>query len=92
MSGTATFSVAATGATGFEWFFASNSLSDGGGITGATTNMLTLANVVQADAGNYFVSVSDSDGDSIDSNPATLTVECKLQSCPPDVQLLLCMW
>ncbi len=74
------FSVVAAGATAYEWHLDSTSLPNGGDITGATTDTLTIANAEQADAGDYFVRVFDSDG-FLDSNTVTLTVLCKFKSC-----------
>ncbi len=82
VSGNATFSVVVDTGPGntFEWFFGGNLLSDGNDIDGATTDTLTIMNVVQADAGNYFVRISNSPSEPVDSNPAILTVVCKLNN------------
>src|SRR5437868_471051 len=65
----ATFQVGVSSAPplAFQWYFNSGALS------GATTNELTIPNARPADAGNYFVTVSDSTG-SLTSQVATLTV------------------
>ncbi len=76
VSGTATFFVEASGATSFQWYVGENIISDGMNITGATTDTLTIMNVVEANEGNYSVRVSNG-GDTVDSDPATLTVVCK---------------
>lgn len=77
--GTATFGVTANGTAplGYQWqkFNGStwDSLSNGTGVSGATTATLTLTAVDAADAGQYRVVVSNTAG-SVTSNTATLTV------------------
>ncbi len=73
---TVTFFVVAEDVMKYEWYFGNVIFRNGKDVRGANTNILTLTNVVQADAGNYFARVSNSDG-SVDSYPATLTVVCK---------------
>jgi hypothetical protein len=65
----ATFTVAATGSgtLSYQWFFGNTAIS------GATSSTLTVSNVQAANAGSYFVTVSNSVG-SVNSNTATLTV------------------
>ena len=65
----ATFSVAASGAgpLSFQWY------SNGAPILGANGALLTLSNVQPAQAGSYWVAVSDSNT-SLTSSVATLTV------------------
>ena len=65
----ATFSVAATGTPplNYQW------LLGGTNISGATTNPLVLANVQSANAGNYFVVISNFAG-SVTSSAAALTI------------------
>jgi hypothetical protein len=72
---TATFSVGAYGAAPFtyQWYF--NGTSLGSSATGPT---LTLNNVGQSQAGTYWVVVGNSDGPSITSQPATLSVNPSL--------------
>jgi hypothetical protein len=53
-------------------------LNDGGNISGATTDTLTLNNVTAADAGTYVVVASSSSGTAT-SSPANLTVLSTLQ-------------
>lgn len=65
--GTASFTVAANNATGYQWFF------NGSLIGGATGASLSVNNAQAADAGNYHVVVSNSAG-SVASSPVTLTV------------------
>lgn len=66
--GSATFVVAAGGATTYQWYF------NGSPISGATAVSFTRSNVSAADAGSYFVVVTNAAG-SVTSNPATLTVQ-----------------
>ena len=73
---TVTFFVVAEDVMKYEWYFGNVIFRNGKDVRGATTNILTLTNVVQENADNYFVRVSNSDG-SVDSYPATLTVVCK---------------
>ncbi len=71
----ASFSAAATGGgLSYRWQKNGTNLSDGGGISGATTDTLTLTSVSMADAGDYRVRVSNSVG-TVTSNPAHLTVD-----------------
>lgn len=58
---TATFSVAPNGTPPFtyRWWKGTAPLSDGGNIAGASTAALTLSNVLAADAGSYFVGVTN---------------------------------
>jgi len=59
-----TFSVVATGThpLGYQWFKDGVALVDGGRLSGATTPSLTITNLFPADAGNYWVVVSNSYG------------------------------
>jgi hypothetical protein len=65
--GSASFSVTATGATGYQWTF------NGNNISGATGASYTLSSVTAANAGSYRVVVSNAAG-SLNSDTATLTV------------------
>jgi len=69
VGGSATFSVAASGAGPFtfQWFF------NGTFLPGATSSNLTLSNITTNQAGNYTVSVANAAG-SVVSSPAVLTV------------------
>src|SRR5207302_2063707 len=73
---TVAFSVTAvsTAPMSYAWFDNGTRLSDGGNISGASTAVLTLANVSGADAGDYVVVVTNVAG-SVTSSPARLTVE-----------------
>jgi hypothetical protein len=71
----APFTVTATGTNlTYLWKKNGNPLSDGGNISGATTNQLVVANIQPADAANYTVDVT-SNGTTITSNPAALTLK-----------------
>ena len=73
---TATFTVAVSGTTPYtyKWFKnATNALADGGNISGANSNVLTLTNVLAADAASYTVVVSNVVG-SLTSASASLVV------------------
>jgi hypothetical protein len=65
--GSASFSVTATGATGYQWTFNGSNI---GGATGATH---TITGVTAASAGSYRVVVSNGVG-SVNSDTVTLTV------------------
>ena len=71
----AKLSVAATGSAplGYQWFLNGTNVHDGGNISGATTSDLMLVNVLDAQAGNYYVVVSNFAG-TIASTSARLTV------------------
>ena len=73
--GTASFSVAAIGTPPFTYQWRRNgaNLSNGGNISGANSNTLSLSNVVQGDVGNYTVRVADSLS-SVTSSIAVLTI------------------
>ncbi len=78
---TATLTVSATGTGPFtyQWqkvysgSLTNGTLSDGTVIAGATASTLTLSNVQTAEAGNYFVTVTNGSG-SVQSSTVTLTV------------------
>ncbi|HTY88688.1 MAG TPA: immunoglobulin domain-containing protein [Candidatus Acidoferrum sp.] len=72
---TATFAVTASGTTPFsyQWQVNGTNLVEGGNISGATTNVLTLSNVQTNDAGIYTVIVTNPGG-SVTSSNALLTV------------------
>ena len=71
----ASFTVAAAGATALSYVWNKNGvpLSDGGRISGANTATLTIANLVAGDSGQYTVTVTDSAG-SVTSPAALLDV------------------
>ena len=74
-TGSAMFNVVAggTGPFTYEWRRNGNPLSDGGAISGATTDTLTI--LAATSEGSFHVVVSNSDG-STASNAAMLTVTC----------------
>jgi hypothetical protein len=71
----ASFSVTASGATPFtyQWKKGGVDLVDGGNISGATANILTLAAITRANEGSYNAGVTNLDGGSI-SSAGVLTV------------------
>ena len=71
----ATFRVTATGSVpiGYRWQKDGTNLTNGGRISGATSNVLTIAATVTNDEGGYSVSLSNIVG-SLTSPAATLTV------------------
>ena len=72
--GAATFTVTATGATGYQWRRGSTLLTDGGNISGALTDTLVIDPVSPADAGyDYNVAVANDCGNAY-SIFASLTV------------------
>jgi hypothetical protein len=70
-----TFTVQAAGSGGFSfrWRKGGEPLTDGGRITGASTNMLHISPTWMSDAGSYDVVVTNDCG-SVTSDPATLTL------------------
>ena len=72
---TALFSVTNSGsASAYHWFKnGTNLLSDGGKLFGATNTVLTITNVLGADAGSYSLVISNAAG-SVTSSPAYLAV------------------
>jgi uncharacterized repeat protein (TIGR03803 family) len=70
-----TFSVAAVGTRplGYQWLKDGTALSDGSNITGSQSNLLTLSNLQDSDAGDYSVVVTNVAG-SATSSTAELTV------------------
>ncbi|HXG46173.1 MAG TPA: CARDB domain-containing protein, partial [Methylomirabilota bacterium] len=73
---TATFSASAGGSIPlfYRWLFNGVPLNNGGRISGATSNVLTIASVQPADAGAYSLSVSNAAG-AVESQPAQLAVD-----------------
>jgi hypothetical protein len=71
----ATFHVTATGSVpiGYRWQKNGTNLTNGGRISGATSNVLTIAATITNDEGGYSVSLSNIVG-SLTSSTATLTV------------------
>jgi hypothetical protein len=82
---TASFTAVALGGLPlhYRWRKGATPLSDGGGISGATTDTLMVSNVFHDDAGSYSLIVSNSFG-SVTSAPATLVVVgFIIESVPP---------
>ncbi|HZM02958.1 MAG TPA: choice-of-anchor tandem repeat GloVer-containing protein [Candidatus Saccharimonadales bacterium] len=69
-NGTAKFSVTALGSAPlmYQWMMDSNALASGGAIPGATNNTLTIRPETLAEAGTYYVVVSNVYGSSTSSN------------------------
>ncbi|MCE5187283.1 MAG: immunoglobulin domain-containing protein [Planctomycetaceae bacterium] len=75
----AVLSVEAVNATDYQWYKDTVALSDGGNISGATTNTLTIAGVQLSNEGQYYCAVSNSDSPtSVNSN--TVWVEFARQT------------
>lgn len=75
LGGTAVFSVAVSGSAPFsyQWKKGGALLSDGGNVSGATSDTLTLSNLISGDATNYSVVITNIAG-SVTSSVATLTI------------------
>jgi hypothetical protein len=73
---TATFSATAGGSSPlhYRWLFNGAPLSNGARISGATSNVLSIASVLAGDAGAYSLSVSNAAG-ATQSQPAQLVVD-----------------
>ncbi|MCX6927263.1 MAG: immunoglobulin domain-containing protein, partial [Verrucomicrobia bacterium] len=65
--------VVGTAPLNYQWQLNGTNLSNGGRISGATSSVLSIANVQPSDAGNYTVSVANFLG-SVSSTPALLLV------------------
>jgi hypothetical protein len=72
LGGSATFNVVVASAAGYAWYKqgSASALTDGGGISGATTDTLQISNINGNDEGHYYCVVSGS----LSSRPARLTV------------------
>lgn len=71
----ATFSITASGAgLTYQWRKGTTNLSNGGNISGVTSETLTLTGISAADAGNYNCVISGACTPSVVSNNATLSV------------------
>ncbi len=75
VGGTAIFAVSAAGTAPFQyqWMLGTTALTDGVGIAGSQSNILTLTNAQYSEAGSYTVQVSNAGGSS-NSTPAILVV------------------
>ena len=87
---TATFTVAANGQAtlNYRWRYNGTNLSDGGGISGATTPELTVNTVLQSDEGDYSVAVSNSVGWAISSVVPLVVLDPPFITVPPLDQTL----
>ncbi len=85
---TVNFAVAANSTgLGYQWRRNGANLTNGAGISGATTTNLTLLGIIEASAGSYTAHVTNSAG-SVDSAPATLTVNDPFIAIQPASQSL----
>ena len=66
IGGTATFTATASPATSYQWLFNSSPLTNGNGISGATTATLTVANFNAAETGSYSVVATNNAASSSD--------------------------
>ncbi|HTY43421.1 MAG TPA: right-handed parallel beta-helix repeat-containing protein [Thermoanaerobaculia bacterium] len=75
----AVFTVTATGqpTLTYQWRKNGSPLSNGGTISGVTTNTLTISATVPGDTGSYDVVVTDGFGQSLTSSAAALTVNAR---------------
>jgi uncharacterized repeat protein (TIGR03803 family) len=73
----------------YQWQKNATNLIDGGNISGANTNTLTITGISDSDAATYLVTVSNANG-SVTSSNATLTVIDPpiITAQPPDQQVL----
>jgi hypothetical protein len=68
LGGTVTLTSSASPATGYQWMFNSAPLANGGGVSGATTANLTIANFSATETGVYSVVATNSAASSSDRN------------------------
>jgi hypothetical protein len=86
---TVTLTVQATtdypnGQFGYQWLFQNQPLSDGGKYSGTTTNSLTITNISAAEAGDYTVIVSVTNGTGV--NPQTALARITVIPAPTITQ------
>jgi hypothetical protein len=80
-STTATFTVSATGTIpfGYQWWkitaTATNLLSDSGNISGSASNVLTIADVLAADAASYSVTITNPAGTAVSTNALLVVID-----------------
>ncbi|MBL8876933.1 MAG: immunoglobulin domain-containing protein [Phycisphaerae bacterium] len=60
----------------YQWLRNGVNVANGGRISGATTNSLSISQVIAPDGGSYRVRATDACGSSVISTPAILTVTC----------------
>ncbi|MDE3066344.1 MAG: immunoglobulin domain-containing protein [Verrucomicrobiota bacterium] len=92
VGGNAVFSATVAGASplAYQWRQNGTNLLNGGNVSGATSNVLTLTSVTLGDAGNYTLVVTDLYG-SATSSVATLTVtEPPTITVPPSSLTIQC--
>jgi len=73
LGGTVTLTASASPATGYQWMFNSAPLANGGGVSGATTATLTVANFSAAETGVYSVLATNSAASPSDRSFTTST-------------------
>ena len=73
LGGTLTLTASASPATGYQWMFNSAPLANGGGVSGATTATLTVANFSAAETGVYSVLATNAAASPSDRSFATST-------------------
>lgn len=83
---TLNLSVEAGGATSFQWRKNGIPISDGNGISGSTTNNLTISNFAAADAGTYKVIISNNcfDNESFNTQITALPSSTTISQQPQD--------
>ena len=89
---TATFNVAVTGTApfAFQWVKdGTNTLSDGGNISGATNSTLTISNVLAADEGGYTVVISNPAQTVTSSNADLVVIDPVITSQPTNVSAIV---
>ena len=81
----AVFSITASEVDDYQWLKNGTPLSNGGNISGADTDELTIGSATTDDIGTYSCTVSNSVGD-ITSNEATLNVDVLIESSAGSTQ------
>ena len=85
---TAVFSVSATGTSplSYQWLKnGTNTLVDGGNVSGSTSNILTLTGVLIADAANYSVVITNVAGTLTSSNASLTVIDPVINTQPVSV-------
>ncbi len=91
---TASFSATVRGtAPGYQWFkitaTATNALTDAGNISGSTSNVLTVANILGADDANYVLVASNNAGVVTSSNAVLSVIDPIITSEPANLTVNL---